>query len=74
MVMSDTQLRKDCEVAISRLGPHPDVQLQVTQGWVSIRGSVLLGSDRWKVEEAVSRVSGVVGAGAQLSVRSAPDQ
>ena len=68
---SDTQLMQDCQLAINRLGAYPNVQILVSQGWVSLRGAVLLGPDRWRVEEAVSRVSGVVGASAQLSVRPA---
>ncbi|WP_427914692.1 BON domain-containing protein [Ramlibacter sp. MMS24-I3-19] len=66
--LSDAQIELDCRLAVNELGRHPLVQLLVTQGWVCVRGSVRYASERWKVEDAVSRVAGVVGVNAQLGV------
>ena len=65
---SDAQLQHDCQRVIDRLGPYPGVQVWVDQGWVALRGFVGHGVDRWTVEDAVSRVAGVVGTNAQLRV------
>jgi osmotically-inducible protein OsmY len=65
---SDAQVRQDCRRAIDRLGRHPGVQIEVDQGRVALRGVVVRAVDRWKVEDAVSRVPGVVGTNAQLRV------
>jgi osmotically-inducible protein OsmY len=64
----DAQLRRDCRLVVDRLAPHGAVQIEVDQGWVALRGAVTRAVDRWKVEEAVSRVAGVVGTTAQLRV------
>ena len=64
----DAQLRRDCQQVVDRLVPHGAVQIQVDQGWVALRGGVTRAVDRGKVEEAVSRVAGVVGTTAQLRV------
>lgn len=66
----DAQLRLDCLHVINTLGRHPDVHVLVDQGWVTLRGGVARGADRWILEDAVSRVIGVVGARAQLVVCS----
>ena len=66
--LSDAQIELDCRLAVNELGRHPLVRLLVTQGWVCVRGSVRHASERWKVEDAVSRVAGVVGVNAQLGV------
>jgi osmotically-inducible protein OsmY len=66
--VSDAQIELDCRSVVHGLGHHPLVQLLVTHGWVCVRGSVRHASDRWKVEDHVSRVAGVVGVNAQLGV------
>jgi osmotically-inducible protein OsmY len=66
--MTDDAIASACRVVLR--GFRGTIHVDVSHGWVALRGDVARASDRWRAEESVGHVAGALGVSAQLTVRA----